>query len=155
MAQVPAKKKITQPSSSASLPREDLQTGPTGESSLGQPSSSVLSDPSLAGSFSLPPEPDDVDFDHPHSSSDVSSDHSESDEGEISSDTLECPDLTEEMSYRETVRSIRSFMGWTHIPDFESDLNEPDKSNNPWKGKNPKRPVYLLLCRQMTGSARN
>ena len=32
-------------------------------------------------------------------------------------------------------------MGWNHIPSFESDLLEPDKSNNPWKGKAPKRPA--------------
>ena len=24
-------------------------------------------------------------------------------------------------------------MGWNHIPVYESDLSEPDKSNNPWK----------------------
>ena len=43
------------------------------------------------------------------------------------------------MTFRKTVRSVRSFMGWNHIPVFESDLSEPDKSNNPWKGKNPKK----------------
>ena len=30
-------------------------------------------------------------------------------------------------------------MGWNHIPPFESDLSEPDKSSNPCKGKTPKR----------------
>ena len=113
----------------------------------------MLSDPSVAGAFAMPPEPDEVEFDHPLSGSDASSDHSDSDEGEIFSDTSECPDQTEEMNYRETVRSIRSFMGWTHIPDFESDLNQADKSNNPLKGKNPKRPA-LWLCHPTTGSAR-
>ena len=106
----------------------------------------MLSDPSVAGAFTMPPEPDEVDFDHPLSGSDASSDHSDSEECEILSDTLERPDQTEEMNYRETVRSIRSFMGWTHIPDFESDLNEPDKSNNPWKGKNPKRPAHISVA---------
>ena len=43
------------------------------------------------------------------------------------------------MTYRETVHSVHSFMGWDHIPVFESDLLEPDKSNNPWKGKGPKK----------------
>ena len=42
------------------------------------------------------------------------------------------------MSYRETVRSIRAFMGWNFIPDFEFEYSDPDKSNNPWHGKNPK-----------------
>ena len=69
-----------------------------------------------------------------------------SDEGEISSDTLDRPEQTEDMNYRETVRSIRSFMGWNHIPTFESDLSEPDKSNNPWKGKLPKRPARISVA---------
>ena len=60
-------------------------------------------------------------------------------EGEVSSDVIDRQDQTEDMTYRETVRSIRSFMGWSHIPVYESDLSEPDKSNNPWKGKNAKK----------------
>ena len=146
VVQAPVHKKTAPPASSGPLPREDSQTGSTGESTFAKPSSSVLSDPSLASAFATPTEPDDVVFDHPLSGSDASSAHSDSDEGEISSDTLERPDQTEEMNYRETVRSIRSFMGWACIPDFESDLNEPDKSNNPWKGKNPKRPARISVA---------
>ena len=56
------------------------------------------------------------------------------------------PEQTEDMNYRETVRSIRSFMGWNHIPTFESDLSEPEKSNNPWKGKLPKRPARISVA---------
>ena len=37
-------------------------------------------------------------------------------------------------------------MGWDHIPTFESDLSELDKSNNPWKGKNPKRPSRISVA---------
>ena len=70
-------------------------------------------------------------------------DQPETDEGEISSDTVDKPELTED--YRETVRSIRSFMGWNHIPPFESDLSDPDKSNNPWKGKTPRRPARISV----------
>ena len=33
-----------------------------------------------------------------------------------------------------------------HIPPFESDLSEPDKSNNPWKGKAPKRPARISVA---------
>ena len=55
-------------------------------------------------------------------------------------------EITEELNYRETVRSVCSFMGWDHIPTFESDLSEPDKSNNPWKGKNPKRPSRISVA---------
>ena len=76
-------------------------------------------------------------------------------EGEVSSEVIDRQDQTEDMTYRETVRSVRSFMGWSHIPVYESDLSEPDKSNNPWKGKNPKKPARLLLCLPMTGFARN
>ena len=134
--------KKTTPASSVALPPEDVQTGPAGDSFMDKSSSAATSGPSFTGAFNLPPEPDEVDFDNPLAVSDVSSEQSDYDEGEISSDTVECPDQTEDMNYLETVRSIRSFMG---IPDFESDLNEPDKSNNPWKGKNPKRPAHISV----------
>ena len=114
--QASAPKKTT-PASSFTLPPEDVQAGPTGHSSMAK-SSATSSGPAFPGAFNLPPEPDDVDFDNPLAGSDVSSEPSErsdSDEGEILSDTLERPDQTEEMNYRETVRSVRSFMGWTHI----------------------------------------
>ena len=68
------------------------------------------------------------------------------DEGEVSSDLIDKQDQTEDMTYRETVRSVRSFMGWNHIPIYESDLSEPDKSNNPWKGKNPKKPARISVA---------
>ena len=132
------------PASSVTLTPEDDQTGSAGDLFLAK-SATSSSASAFPGTFNLPPEPDDIDFDDPLAGSDVSSVHSDSDEGEISSDTLEHPEQTEEMNYRETVRSVRSFMGWTHIPDFESDLNEPDKSNNPWKGKNPKRPARISV----------
>ena len=50
------------------------------------------------------------------------------------------------MTYRETVHSVRSFMGWHHIPTFESDYSEPDKSNNPWKGKQPRKPTRISVA---------
>ena len=68
-----------------------------------------------------------------------------SDDGQLS-DSTETPEQTEDMSYRETVRSIRSFMGWHHIPAFETDYSEPDKSNNPWKGKNPRKPTRISVA---------
>ena len=44
------------------------------------------------------------------------------------------------MNYRETVRSVRSFLGWSHIPDFEASASDADnRSDNPWKGKHPRR----------------
>ena len=60
------------------------------------------------------------------------------------SDATEGPEQTEDMTYRETVRSVRSFMGWHQIPNFETDYTEPDKSNNPWKGKHPRKPTTFI-----------
>ena len=36
-------------------------------------------------------------------------------------------------------------MGWHHIPTFETDYSEPDKSNNPWKGKHPRKPTRISV----------
>ena len=32
-----------------------------------------------------------------------------------------------------------AFMGWNFIPELELDNGGTDSSNNPWKGKNPKK----------------
>ena len=53
------------------------------------------------------------------------------------------------MNYRETVRSVRAFMGWNFIPDFELDTGGTDSSNNPWKGKNRWRPILDLSTLNM------
>ena len=58
-------------------------------------------------------------------------------EGELSDDpevSLTDPDqsLTEEQSYRETMRGIRSYMGWTHVPDMDSGTKTSD--DNPFDG---------------------
>ena len=64
------------------------------------------------------------------------SDGDSGEEGELS-DT-EVTERNEEMNYRETVRSVRAFLGWTHIPDFEPAVGDSDnRSDNPWKGKHP------------------
>ena len=60
-----------------------------------------------------------------------------SDEGEISDS--EATEQNEEMNYRETCRSVRAFLGWTHIPDFELSVSDGDRSDNPWKGKHPRK----------------
>ena len=57
-----------------------------------------------------------------------------SDEGEISDS--EATEQNEEMNYRET---CRAFLGWNHIPDFELSVSDGDRSDNPWKGKNPRK----------------
>ena len=125
----------------------EIQPGSTGQDfSKPPPSTSGFSDASVAGAYRCSPEPDSVDFDFPQSDTELSDDQLDSDEGEIYSDNLEKPKLTEDMTYRETVRSIRSFKGWNHIPPFESDLSESDKSNNPWKGKAPKCPASIFVA---------
>ena len=85
-------------------------------------------------SFTGPPEADDI----PLSKTPESEENIES--------PPDKQEIAEELNYRETVGSVRSFMGWDHIPTFESDLSEPDKSNNPWKGKNPKRPSRISVA---------
>ena len=76
---------------------------------------------------------------------DQSSSLAGSDEGQLS-DVTDPPEQTEDMSYRETVRSVRAFMGWHHIPAFKTDYAEPDKSNNSWKGKNPRKPTRISVA---------
>ena len=73
-------------------------------------------------------------------------DNSLAEEGEVSSDNLEKQQQTEDMTFRETVRSVRSFMGWDDIPVFESDLSEPDKSNNLWRSKHPRKPARISVA---------
>ena len=58
-------------------------------------------------------------------------------EGELSDDhevSFTNPDqsLSEEQSYRETMRGIQSYMGWTHIPDVNSGTKTSD--DNPFAG---------------------
>ena len=77
---------------------------------VAQPSSSLFGDSTVTGAYRTQPEPDTLDIDPPLSEASYSDDQG-SDEGEISSDTLEGREQTEDMNYRETVRSIRSFMG--------------------------------------------
>ena len=66
-------------------------------------------------------------------------------EGEIS-DPEDQPDveagdsdevLSEDQNYRETVRGIRTFMGWTHIPDLE--YSPASRTDNPWVGHHAQR----------------
>ena len=60
-------------------------------------------------------------------------------EGELSDDqelTITDTDqsLSEGDTYRETMRGIRSYMGWTHIPDIDSGTTTSD--DNPFGGPN-------------------
>ena len=68
------------------------------------------------------------------------------DEGELSD--VQDVDLdhtvSEEQTYRETMRGIRSYMGWSHIPDIDS-ANPSD--DNPFAG--PKAPAPSKVSVQM------
>ena len=63
-------------------------------------------------------------------------------------------ELSEEASYRETIRGVRSFMGWHQIPEFDSVSSADD---NPFAGSgvqptgkvSVKLPVDDWLCRKM------
>ena len=60
-----------------------------------------------------------------------------SDEQELTEQEL----LTsEEQTYRETMRGIRSFMGWTHIPHVDSSNPSDD---NPFAGPKAPTPSYV------------
>ena len=54
------------------------------------------------------------------------------------------PPNSEEQMYRETMSGIRSFMGWTHMPDMDS--SNPSDAN-PFAG--PKAPVPNKVSEQM------
>ena len=53
--------------------------------------------------------------------------------------------LSQEQTYRETMRGIRSFMGWSHVPDIDSATNTSE--DNPFAG--PKTPVPGKVSVQM------
>ena len=82
-------------------------------------------------------------------------------EGELSDEldaTVTDPDHSpsEEQSYRETMRGIWSFMGWTHIPDMDTTTGSSE--DNPFSGPKlqtpDKIPVQLptdeWLCRKLS-----
>ena len=62
--------------------------------------------------------------------------------------------LSEEQSYRETMRGIRSFMGWTHIPDMDTTAGSSDETPLLDLDCNPQA-RFLLSYLQTSGSAKN
>ena len=99
-----------------------------------------------AGACAYPPVPESEIFQTEQFSDEMdrSGTLSDSEDGQLS-DSTEPQEQMEDMTYRETVRSVRSFMGWHHIPTFESDYSEPDESNNLWKGKHPRKPSRISV----------
>ena len=123
---------------------QPVHTGPqfsnaSGSSVTDPPDSFVQQEPVLSD-VELDPLPD-------------RSDRDSGEEGELS-DT-EMTERNKETNYRETVRSVRAFLGWTHIPDFEPAVGDTDNHyDNPWKGKYPDVPARCWLnCRPTTDSA--
>ena len=72
---------------------------------------------------------------------------------ELLEDTTD-QDLSEDSNYRETIRGVRSFMGWHQIPDYDSTSSSLD--DNPFAGSRAKPtgkvsvklPVDEWLCRK-------
>ena len=82
-------------------------------------------------------------------------------EGELSEDqdqpvTDTDQPVSEEQNYRDTMQGIRSFMGWSHIPEMDSTASTSD--DNPFAGPKTvtpgkvsvKMPTEDWLCRKMT-----
>ena len=114
---------ITSVSSLGSV-SQPVITGPqyTSASASFTPDSFAQPDPALSDGEPLPDR----------------SDKDSGEEGELSDS--EVTEKNEEMNNRETVRSVRAFLGWSHIPDFEVSVGDTDnRSDNPWKGKHPRR----------------
>ena len=120
---------------------EETVSSVTSVTSLGSSSQPVITGPQpSSGSTSFAPDS----FTQPDpalSDEEPLPDRSDKDsgeEGELSDS--EVVERNEEMNYREMVRSVRSFLGWSHIPDFEAAVGDTDnRSDNPWKGKHPRR----------------
>ena len=54
--------------------------------------------------------------------------------------------FSEDQNYRETVRGVRAFMGWTHIPDLEySPTSRADNACRLYRPSFPTRKVSILL----------
>ena len=49
---------------------------------------------------------------------------------------------SEEQTYRETMRGIRSFMGWSHVPDVDSSNPSDD---NPFAGRKTPAPSKVSV----------
>ena len=68
-------------------------------------------------------------------------------------DTATDQDLSEDANYRETIRGVRSFMNWHHIPDYDNSAASMD--DNPFAGSRVKTtgkvsvklPVDEWLCK--------
>ena len=121
---------------------------------VAQPSSSLFGDSTVTGAYRTPPELDTLDIDPPLSEASYSDDQG-SDEDEISSDTLERPEQMEDMNYRETVRSIRSFMGWNHIPTFHVLVSQIKVTILGKESCQRGLPIFLWPCHQTTGFVRS
>ena len=74
-------------------------------------------------------------------------------QGELPEDSTD-QDLSEDANYRETIRGVRSFMGWHQIPDYDSASSSLD--DNPFAGSrvkptgkvSVKLPVDEWLCQK-------
>ena len=97
-------------------------------SSFYRPSSTVSQpdqEQTFTGACTCPPATETAPYEQISNDDMDRSDSISGPDDEQLSDSTETPEQTEDMSYRETVRSVRSYMGWHHIPTFETDYSEP------------------------------
>ena len=64
-------------------------------------------------------------------------------QGELPGDSTD-QDLSEDANYRETIRGVRSFMGWHQTPDYDSTSSSLD--DNPFAGPQAKPAGKAKLC---------
>ena len=112
----PGSKPLDKPSFSTSVTSDQpVPTGPDMSSISGTGATSSYTSASLS---QQEPVLSDVEVD-------LFPDHSDKDSGEESELSVsEVTEKNEEMNYRETVRAVRAFLGWTHIPDFEPSVGD-------------------------------
>ena len=62
--------------------------------------------------------------------------------------------VSEEQTYRDTMQGIRSYMGWTHIPEVDSSATTAE--DNPFAGPKTVTPGKVSVkCPQKNGCAKN
>ena len=123
-------------------PSSATRTGSVSSQSLNRPGTSDVTDQStaqrpLSGAFDTTRKDTSFESDSDSDTSNRPPVDLYPEEGELSNAqevSFTDPDqsLSEEQSYTETMRGIRSYMGWTHIPDVDAGVKTSD--DNPFAG---------------------
>ena len=151
--QAPGAETATQPlqASGAGTATQPLQAPGAGPEVLPTSNDPVQVDQSLSGGRTV--EIAGESESEPELDREAASPASANPQGELPEDSTD-QNLSEEANYRETIRGVRSFMGWHQIPDFDSASSSLD--DNPFAGSrvkptgkvSVKLPVDEWLCRK-------